>query len=73
MLKNQTSTFDGEFEWNDDSGVVSKDTKHMKNNQSRRTKRLLLKMMMIEVVSLNYPQLCYNLKMHYHRSLDYLH
>ncbi len=69
----QTSTSDEEFEWNDDSGVVSKNTKHMKKNQTRRTKMLLLKMMMIEVVSLNYPQLCYNLKMHDHRSLDYLH
>ncbi len=72
--EDQTSTPDEEFEWNDDSGVVlSKDTKHMKKNRTRRTKMLLLKMMMIEVVSLNYTQLCYNLKMHYHRSLDYLH
>ncbi len=72
--ENQTSTSDGEFEWNDDSGVVSKDMKHMKKNHTRRTKMLLLKMMMmIEVVSLNCSQLCYNLKMHYHRSLDYLH
>jgi hypothetical protein len=71
--ENQTSTSDEECEWNDNSGVVSKDTKHMKKNQTRRTKMLLLKMMMREVVSLNYPQLCYNLKMHYHRSLNYLH
>ena len=62
--EDQTSTPDEEFEWNDDSGVVSKDMKHMKKNRTRRTKMLLLKMMMIEVVSLNYPQLCYNLKMH---------
>ena len=63
--EDQTSTPDEEFEWNDDSGVVSKDTKHMKKNRTRRTKKmLLLKMMMIEVLSLNYPQLCYNLKMH---------
>jgi hypothetical protein len=71
--EDQASTPDEEFEWNDDSGVVSKDTKHMKKNRTRRTKMLLLKMMMIEVVSLNHPQLCYNLKMNYHRSLDYLH
>jgi hypothetical protein len=30
--EDQTSTPDEEFEWNDDSGVVSKDTKHMKKN-----------------------------------------
>ncbi len=28
--EDQTSTLDEEFEWNNDSGVVSKDTKHMK-------------------------------------------
>jgi hypothetical protein len=71
--EDQTSTSDEEFEWNDDSGDVSKDVKHMKKNQRRRTKMLLLKKMMMEVVSLNYPQLCYNLKMNSHRSLNYLH
>jgi hypothetical protein len=34
---------------------------------------LLLKKILIVVISLNYPQLCNNLKLNYHRSLDYLH
>ncbi len=68
-----TSTSDEELEWNDDSGVVSKDAKHTKKNQTRSTKILLLKMMMIEVVSLNYPQLCHKLMVNYHRPLNYLH
>jgi hypothetical protein len=71
--EDQTTTSDEDFECNDDSGVLSKDAKHMKKNQTGRTKMLLLKMMMIEVVSLNYPHLCHNLKLNYHRSLNYLH
>jgi hypothetical protein len=71
--EDQTSTSDEEFEWNDDRVVVSKDAKHMKKSKQEENKMLLLKMMMIEVVSLNYPQLCHNLKLNYHRCLDYLH
>jgi hypothetical protein len=33
--EDQTSTPDEEFEWNDDSGVVSKDTKHMKKSNKK--------------------------------------
>ncbi len=62
--EDQTSTPDEEFEWNDDSGVVSKDTKHMKKIEQEEQKCCCLNMMMIEVISLNYPQLFYNLKMH---------
>ncbi len=34
---------------------------------------LKMKMMTIVVISLNYSQLCYNLKLNYHTSLNYLH
>jgi hypothetical protein len=36
--EDQTSTHDEEFEWNDDSGVVSKDTKHMKKIEQEKQK-----------------------------------
>ena len=69
---NQTSPSDEEFEWNDDNAVVSNDAKHMKKKQP---KMLLskMKMMMIAVISLNYPQPCYNLKLNHLTSLNYLH
>ncbi len=73
--ENQPSPSDEEFEWTDDSAVVSKDAKHMKNKQTRQPHMLLLKMkmMMIVVISLNYPQPCYNLKLNHLTSLNYLH
>ncbi len=38
----QTSLSDKEFEWNEDSGVVSKDTKHMKNHTNKMTKNVVV-------------------------------
>jgi hypothetical protein len=38
----QTSLSDKEFEWNEDSGVVSKDMKHMKNHTNKITKNVVL-------------------------------
>ncbi len=39
-VEDQTSLSDKEFEWNEDSGVVSKDTKHMKNHTNKMTKNV---------------------------------
>jgi hypothetical protein len=36
--ENQTSPSDEEFEWNDDSAVVSNDAKHMKKNEQNTQK-----------------------------------
>ncbi len=38
----QTSLSDKEFEWNEDSGVDSKDTKHMKNHTNKITKNVVV-------------------------------
>jgi hypothetical protein len=40
--EDQTSTPDEEFEWNDDSGVVSKDTKHMKKKSTKKNKKVVV-------------------------------
>ncbi len=40
--KDQTSHSDEEFEWNEDSGVVSKDTKHMKNHTNKTGKNVVV-------------------------------
>jgi hypothetical protein len=73
--ENQASPSDEEFEWNDDNAVVSNDAKHMKNKQTKQPKMLLskMKMMMMVVISLNYPQPCYNLNLNHLTSLNYLH
>ncbi len=76
-VEDQTSTSD-EFKWNDDSGVGSTDTKHIKK-KTRSTQMLWLKMMkevkvasLITVVSLKYLQLNHKLKLNYHSSLNHL-
>ncbi len=38
----QTSLSDKEFEWNEDSGNVSKNTKHMKNDTNEMTKNVVV-------------------------------
>ncbi len=40
--EDQTSTSDEEFEWNDDSGVVSKDTKHMGKKSNKKNKNVVV-------------------------------
>jgi hypothetical protein len=86
-----------EVKWNDDGDSGSTDysevendssdssvklsTKHIKQNQTRSSKMLLLRMMMIEVkvaslttvVSLKYLQLNHKVNLNYYSSLDYLH
>ncbi len=86
-----------EVEWNDDcdcgygdnsevenefsDSSVKPSMEHIKKNQTRSTKILWLKMMMIEVkvvslktvVSLKYLQLNHKVNLNYNRSVDYLH
>ena len=86
-----------EVKWNDDSDCgygdnskvenefsdssVKPSAKHIKKNQTRSTKMLWLKMMMIKVkvaslktfISLKYLQLNHKLNLNYNRSVDYLH
>ncbi len=40
--ENQPSTSNEEFEWNDDSAVVSKDAKHMKKQTNKTTKNVVV-------------------------------
>ncbi len=40
--KDQTSHSDKEFKWNEDSGVVSKDMKHMKNHTNKTGKNVVV-------------------------------
>jgi hypothetical protein len=40
--EDQTSHSDIELEWNEDSGVVSKDTKHMKNHTNKTGKNVVV-------------------------------
>ena len=40
--ENQPSPSDEEFEWNDDSAVVSKDAKHMKKQTNKTTKNVVV-------------------------------
>ncbi len=40
--EDQTSDSDKEFKWNEEIGVVSKDTKHMKNHTNKMTKNVVV-------------------------------